>query len=313
MMQIYPFFIFLLSKGWSILSAISRQMVRWRVIRPIQIDARVISVGNIQAGGSGKTPLVAKIAQEAMDRHLIVCILCRGYKGLWEKTGGVIMPGEVGVDVEECGDEAALLHELVPQAWIGVGAFRVLSYQKVLKMAQVKIDCVLLDDGFQNHQFQKNLEIVAITSARPSQVVFREDQRALKNADLMIWTKGKVIPDFQGRPWAQVQYDLPIAKTTELFWLVTGVADGKSVHALSLQAGYRILKHLEFPDHAFYDRPCVESLLRQSAAQGCKIALTGKDWVKWKKWGIAQSLVCVLEPQLIWIHGQETWNRILWG
>ena len=72
----------LASALWSFGSALARGLAsRGILLKPVRLGVRVISVGNLQAGGAGKTPLVAHIAGEALARGLKVCILCRGYGG----------------------------------------------------------------------------------------------------------------------------------------------------------------------------------------------------------------------------------------
>jgi len=108
----------LLSALWSTVNAGMRLAARRGWVGSRKLPARVLSVGNLQVGGAGKTPLVALIAQEAIARGQRVCILSRGYGGIWEANGGVIAPGKEPAHPALCGDEPALLHELAPEAWI---------------------------------------------------------------------------------------------------------------------------------------------------------------------------------------------------
>ncbi len=302
--------IYLSSWIWGLGSAWFRKRSR----KKKKLDSYVVSVGNIQVGGAGKTPLVAQIAREAAERGLTACILTRGYRSRWEKEGGVLLPGDSPVDPTLCGDEAALLHDLCPQAYIGVGSDRYRQYQAVLRQASVKMDRVILDDGFQHAALRKDLEIVALTSAQPGEVFFRDSPSALRYADLLVWTKGDVRPVDWGRPWVKVQYVLPSPSNLNFtsFWLVTGVAQGAKVYALALSSGYPIVRHLDFPDHFPYSKEKVFQLLRQAAEAGARIALTGKDWVKWRSWGVSPLDVQILEPQLQFKEGYELWKKTLW-
>lgn len=305
------------SAVWSTLSALARRMTRRRT----RLGPRVVSVGNIQVGGAGKTPLVAKIAREAAQRGLSVCILCRGYGSSWERRGGVLAPLEATPPAAVCGDEALLLHELAPGAWIGIGAERAAQFARVQARAGTPFDLVILDDGFQSHRLARDLDIVAITSACRTERVFRDWPGALRAAQLLVWTKGERMPAARSAaprvPLARVRFTLREAVTSRPVCLVTGLADGEFARQSAEVAGYRVARHFSFPDHARYAdevmRPLVEGLRRQ----GLQLAVTGKDWVKLREleaFGAADPAVLVLEPELVMDpEDGRLWNRVLWG
>lgn len=277
----------------------------------MNLGCRVISVGNLQAGGAGKTPLVAQIVREACGRGLKTCILIRGYGGLWEHSGGVLLPGQRGT-VSETGDEASLLRELCPQATIGIGKNRVQQYAQVKKLVG-PMDLVVLDDGFQNFSIHKDLEILALTSAQPYERLFREFPTAVEAADLIVWTKGEVPPHFGQKPNIRVSYRLESPKQSgQKFYLVTGVADPAHVLSLAKSSGYEVKREVHLRDHTQYRREWVEQLLAEAKGEGLRVATTGKDWVKWRELGIQDSAVQVLEPELQWLAGQELWEEYLW-
>lgn len=304
---------FVASQFWSIGSAVARRMGE-RVTLP----ARVISIGNIQAGGSGKTPLVAYTANQAIERGMNVCILCRGYGGAWESVGGFIAPHSHPMNGQICGDEPALLHDLIPGAWIGVGADRESSFFEIQKSAGKNMDLVILDDGFQNYKIKKDLEIVALTSFTRFQRVFRDFESALQVADLVVWTKGEREPDARSRPWVRAHLELASAEfeRTAEWVLVSGVAESGQVKLDAERAGYRIRNHIRFPDHARYGEKLVCSILEDALAQKCKILITGKDWVKWR--GLApeslHGIFHVIEPKVrLSPEDLKIWNRVLWN
>ncbi len=310
------------STVWSLLNESIRFLVRRGILKPARLSVRVISVGNIQVGGAGKTPLVARMAQEAHERGLQVCILTRGYRGSWESSGGVILPGLSPVFVPQCGDEAALLHDLCPHAFIGVGADRVMRYQalceELLNSNRPPLDLVILDDGFQHWRIHKDIEVVALTSAKSTEVLFRDFPRAAQKAHLLVWTKGESRPEVGSHSLVRIRYRLPVpsVQVPEVsFWLVTGVVDGGSVYSLAIRSGYRVVRHIENEDHAHYRLKEVSQILQEGAKNRARILLTGKDWVKWRALGIKFSDVTVLEPELVIIGGEggaEHWSRVLW-
>ena len=171
-----------------------------------------------------------------------------------------------------------------------------------------------MDDGFQNRKIHKDLEIVALTSATSSEKVFRDWPSSLKRANLLVWTKGLKRPATFGVPLVKVKYRLPKNPfpSDVLFWLVTGIGDGESACALMKESGYPVLRHLVFRDHESYDKQKVETLMREASLAGCRIILTGKDWVKWKDLGVQKTHVVVLEPEIIFEEGRENWSKLLW-
>jgi len=299
---------------WSSANALIRALILFGVIKQTRFPARVISVGNLQVGGSGKTPIVAQIAREGIARGMSVCILIRGYRGRFEKKGGLICPGDVDIRVSDTGDEAALLHELVPQAMIGIGADRVASYARAKNASQetrsAGFDLIILDDGLQHFKIARDLDVIAITSKSRFQVLHRDFSQIIARKDLVVWTKGKKPPRLQ-TPWVRVNYALKPG--TDLIWLVTGVADPAHVEAKAMEAGYKIQTHRILPDHAICEQNEAIKLWQRCVSAGCKLAMTGKDFVKWKTLVPESASIIVLEPEVRLTQNQTLWNQRLWG
>lgn len=303
------------SQIWSSLSWGTRVAQRLGWIREERLGCRVISVGNIQAGGAGKTPLVARIANEAAERGLRAAILCRGYGGAWEVSGGILRPDSPDApESGACGDEAALLRKLAPQAWIGVGADRIQQYRNLKEASGSEFDLVILDDGFQNRKIRKDVEIVAVTSVTPGQAFFRDWNRALKSAHLIVWTKGTEKPSVPPEvPFLRADLRLAPALTGADVALVTGVGDPADVERSAGEAGYRIARHVRFRDHARYDQKIIRDLLDQASQRNERVAITGKDWVKWRELSVRPEEVLVLEPEVTFGSDSAKWEEILWA
>ena len=313
-----------LSAIWSTVNICIRALVRWDWLKAKRLPVRVVSVGNLQVGGAGKTPLVALIAQEAKERGFCVCILSRGYGGAWESRGGVISPGAEVAHPTLCGDEPALLHELAPEAWIGVGRDRFRQFEAVCSQAGVSIDLVILDDGFQHWKLHKDLEVLALTSQRRTQRLFREWDWAARFADLRVWTKGEIPPraSLNGHPEksdSEVRIRMrPRVWSGEFLaqgalWLVTGLADGPEACRSVEAAGFRVVRHLNFPDHARYSAPIVKQIIEDARANSAVVAITGKDGVKWRELGFDLTRLVIFEPEIDFLEGREAWLKKLWA
>lgn len=302
------------STVWATVNALVRRLKVMGWIKPEKLAARVVSVGNIQAGGGGKTPLVIQIAREALERGHTVCVLLRGYGGQWERKGGVIAPHSVQVRTQESGDEAALIQQSLPAAWIAVGANRVEQFKRAQKQLGRSFDLVVLDDGFQNWKIAKDLEIVALTTPPAKTRLFRDWKNSLRFADLIVWTKGEERPVALARPFSHVKYKLAQPEGSNKVFLVTGVADGESVRRTFEENGWKPVRHTVFPDHARYAPAMVRAMLSSAKELGIPVAITGKDAVKWREILSADEMssIVVVEPKLEWLEGKATWSQILW-
>ena len=318
-----PALAWVISHGWARASAWRRGA--GRIFYPkaqTWPDARVWSVGNIEAGGTGKTPIICALAREAHARHHPVVILTRGYQGRRERSGGVIQPGDQQACASEWGDEPALLHALCPFAWVAVGADRL---QALTLIGQRLVDAVvLLDDGFQNHQWKKDREIVLLTSGGFGRRVFRDYPCTLQRASLLIWTKGTTPPlgwlesripkvrlHLRARLWQSGW------RGGGPYWLISGVGHPEELmHELN-QSGYPILRRTICPDHAVFTAEKVRHYEQEAQAQDLVILLTGKDWVKWRQVAPACSHPAVVESE-IEFNDQDgealrLWRNALWG
>lgn len=130
-------------------------------LRSHRLDAQVISVGNLVAGGAGKTPLVIALAQalHAQGRH--VAVLHRGYRAQAERGLYSIAPGS-GEDSDPAifGDEAVLVARRVPQVAVLSGSDRAALGQRAIE--QFSADTLLVDDGFQHRRLQRDLDLVVL-------------------------------------------------------------------------------------------------------------------------------------------------------
>jgi tetraacyldisaccharide 4'-kinase len=276
---------------------------------------RVISVGNLEAGGTGKTPLVAWLAREAVARGLRVWILTRGYRSLAERRGGVIEPGPKEAEPALFGDEAALVHTLVPEAWIGVGASRKMSYRRLLKKAGQPPDWVLLDDGFQQLGIEKDFEILALTSRGPKEAPFREFLSQARRASLRVWTKGDTAPPAGYDARVRYRNELPLGwKKGDPVSILSGLGDPIAFRSALEQLGLEVQAERALADHAEFSDSLLNEVADEARRRGWKLAVSGKDAVKLRGRSELQGVMLgVFEPKLEWVEGQEKAMRLLWN
>ena len=162
-----------------------------------KLPCKVISIGNITTGGSGKTPTVEFLALHLQSIGKNVGIISRGYgrssKHVKLVTDGIDKPNSW----EQYGDEAFLLSQNLNSIPIVVGESK---YEAGLKItSEFDLDVIIIDDGFQHRSLHRDLDIVLINSKdnkRTHKILpignLRERINGLKRADLIIYTKTNV-------------------------------------------------------------------------------------------------------------------------
>ncbi len=157
-----------------------------------RLPCKVVCVGNITLGGSGKTPMVKYLARHFKERGFKVGVLSRGYKGGRERFGGVVSDGrELFLGPEEAGDEAWMLAEHLPGVPVVVGRDR---YRMGLLMCErFGTELIIMDDGFQHLRLIRDVDLVLLRPPDLREALFpqgrlREPLSALRRADLLVIT-----------------------------------------------------------------------------------------------------------------------------
>lgn len=159
------------------------------------LPQKVISVGNITVGGTGKTPMVMSLAEMLRKCSLPISILSRGYKGEYRKKICLVADEDkICASPEQCGDEPYLLAKKLPGVPIIVGKDRYLCGLYALQNFKSKI--LILDDGFQYLSLKRDLNLLLLDSTLPfgngwlfPRGILREPINQIKRADAVILTK----------------------------------------------------------------------------------------------------------------------------
>ena len=152
-----------------------------------RLNGVVISVGNLTTGGTGKTPMVAWIADGLVKEGKATGILTRGY------------PGKSREGIGDTSDEVKLLRaRLGERVAIGVGADRFAQGQELAKQG---IEWFILDDGFQHLQLARDVDIVLVDATNPfggghllPAGRLREPKSAIRRADVIMITRSARAP-----------------------------------------------------------------------------------------------------------------------
>ena len=151
------------------------------VFRTRTLPCRVVSVGNIAVGGTGKTPAVIAIAKRLQQKGVRVAILLRGYKRVSREQVTIVSDGErVCASLEESGDEASMLARHLKGIPIVVGRQRYQAGRVALE--RFNVDVLFLDDGFQHRQLARDVDILTIPVAGD----------LVESVEALDWKKGRM-------------------------------------------------------------------------------------------------------------------------
>lgn len=146
-----------------------------RCFKKKSLPGFVVSIGNLTAGGTGKTPSVIMLARWALKEGYRVAVLSRGYKGRYREKFLEVSDGEsIKVDPQESGDEAYLLAKKLAGIPIVISRKRYIAGS--FAHGKFGTNFFVLDDGFQHLALKRDLDLVLIDAASP-----------LGNAHLLPW------------------------------------------------------------------------------------------------------------------------------
>jgi len=170
------------------------------VFKSYPLGARTISIGNITTGGTGKTPVVAYVANILAESGEKVCILTRGYGRQNPRDRVLVSDGtNVLVDALTGGDEPVeLARKLIGKAIVVADANRVSAAEWAKE--NFGITAFVLDDGFQHRRAKRDLDIVCIDATNPfggSRMLpagtLREPPKNLARANAVIITRSDLV------------------------------------------------------------------------------------------------------------------------
>ncbi len=325
---VYSFFV--TCRNW----VFDRGWVR-RYYPPVPV---VISIGNIVAGGTGKTPVTLMLAKEFYGES-IISILSRGYRSKAEKmsTPVVLSRGQGPMHpASYCGDEPFMLAQNLPKAFIFVGKDR----HKTSNMAaKAGVQLILLDDGMQHRRLARDFEVVVMDVYDPfghgyflPRGFLRESLKSLARADLIILnhvhdherfimtcqkiakyttapvvatrTKVEKIVDFQHREVASIA-----GKKLGLF---CGIAHPDYFETTARGLGAEIVALHTIPDHMDFDLDDLSAFSRRCAEQGAEfLVCTEKDRVKLVDTLELALPILWIKMQLEFVEGKTAWDEFI--
>ncbi|MBF0101998.1 MAG: tetraacyldisaccharide 4'-kinase [Desulfobacterales bacterium] len=186
-----------LSTIYSQLMRLREQLYLHNWLKQNRLSCKVISIGNITVGGTGKTPMTLYIARMLHELGYRVVIISRGYKGKNENQGCMVSDGKtILVRPEISGDEPYLMALRMPNIPVFVGKNRYQIGCQAVSLCNP--DIIILDDAFQHIQLFRDLDIVLLDATYPfgngnvlPRGSLREPVSALNRAHAIILTRSE--------------------------------------------------------------------------------------------------------------------------
>ena len=249
---------------------------------PRHADKKVICIGNLTAGGTGKTPTALAVADILQQNGFNPYFVSRGYGG---KLKDLIVDPKIHT-ATEVGDEPLLLAQ---KAKVSINPER---YEAARKAIADGADCIIMDDGFQNPTLFKDLSLlvfdgeVGIGNGRPVPAgPLRENfAEGLKRADAAVIlgqdrhnlaAKLGTLPTFYGKT-------VPIVPTDVQHPVLAfaGIGRPEKFYASLRECRLSVRRCINFPDHHFYTTAELQQLIDSAKKENLTIFTTGKDFVK---------------------------------
>ncbi len=310
------------------------------LLKAEKLKCRVICVGNITSGGTGKTPTVRLLADKLQKQGLRVVILSRGYKGnLKGKLEVAADEKKILHSAAEVGDEPYLLAQQLPGIPIVVGKRR--SYAGWYASLRFKPQVIILDDGYQHLKLARQVNIMVIDATNPfgnrcllPRGTLREPLSALSRAQVFLLTKTDLAKDVSAVVDTLRRYnpkaplltsvhqsvaigELSNKKKHPLKWLkgkkvacFSGIADPASFVKMIKELGAEVAGQLNFPDHYQYTAADLGELADTAKELGAEALITTeKDAVRITDFDLPDIPVLTLNIALKITSNEREWEE----
>ncbi|MBN1114132.1 MAG: tetraacyldisaccharide 4'-kinase, partial [Oligoflexia bacterium] len=273
------------------------------VIKRVDAGKKVISVGNLSMGGTGKTPLVLMLARFVSASGYNTAVIEKGYKSKLRFNELVL--AEKGLDTVSSiliGDEASLIWENIPESTrLAVGGNKTQCAINIVDKWP-DTEYIIVDDGFQHLKLKRNVDILLLDAETGfSDSLFplgrlREPYGAMNRADVVVFTKaGRLTDDAKKTLVYEAQSFNPDVKIffssldlrtgvsleTKRILPVSGICNNRHFLAALKEAGARFSSHVSYPDHYNYTGNDVRNMRMLKNETGSDyIVVTSKDWMK---------------------------------
>ncbi len=267
-----------LGTAWQAAARLRRAMVR-----PYRAAVPIICVGNLVAGGSGKTPVVLSLAsmiREQLDLHVVT----RGYGG---RLAGPVRVDRAVHDAAAVGDEALLIAAGAP-CWVARN--RAAGVREAVAAGAAAI---VLDDGFQNPGIKKDLALLVVDAAygfgnsrvMPAGPLRESVAAGLARADAIVLLGDGTAPaGLRDARCPIFRADLEPVQGERFagapIVAFAGIGHPEKFFATLRAIGANVIAAHPFPDHHRFAEGEIADLRREAGGAGASLVTTAKDWVR---------------------------------
>lgn len=244
----------------------------------------VICVGNLVAGGAGKTPVCIWLAKQLFAQGKKVHFIASGFGGNFDKAGNKAQKVD-SLDCVKFGDEAVLLSKTAP-TWVSK------DRGEAAKMAENDgAEIIIMDDGFQNATLEKTFSIIVADGEYgfgngkviPAGPLRETVEVGLKRADcLLVIGKREFplpaakLPNFAAK--LNIYYD-PFLQNEDVV-AFCAIARPKKFYDSLVASGLRVIDEVSFADHHLYNEQDLKNILQLASDKQAVVVTTEKDYVK---------------------------------
>jgi len=298
----------------------------WKIFSCFRVRGFVVSIGNIVAGGTGKSPFVQMLTKTLMQQVSSIAILSRGYRSSAERKNKSERVDVRQHDALYYGDEPWWL-ACTTGAAVWTGRDRVQTAQQAI---QAGAKLLILDDGMQHRRLHRDVEIVLLHAQDPwgrgrflPSGYLRDLPDRLKKADLiaiMHWNMAHdprlLLKEIRGVSSAPVvgfsaKYTCQKSLLGVKVGAFCGVAKPEVFYQAIRQMGGDLVHVLSSPDHCIPDMVSLQRFIETCKQRGALyIVCTEKDEVKVQNKCSLALPICVIKMQLFCEWNEQQWHTL---
>lgn len=319
-----------------------------RLTKSVRIPGtKILSIGNITTGGTGKTPATIYFSKLLRSEFPNQAVLSRGYGGKKAHETNLLSDGfRLLMDSDDSGDEPYLMAVNLPGVRVAVGRNRLKNAQRLVQECGTSL--FLLDDGFQHYRIARDADVVLIDATNPfgsgkllPQGILREPVENLNRASVIVLTKTDLIDQasleelservkkiagvshvFTSRHavkgLVKIPHDYtprhePQLQNTDLLkyetvWALSAIANSRAFEEMLKRAGAERVEQISFRDHHDFSERDIRMILSRVRPYDL-VVTTEKDYVRLRKH--AEALGVLKQFYYLKIDFELTGNEIL--